>query len=216
MLTISVAGAVGSYYGFNALLNNDTRSSYILPFYGQVNVAASLGTETMLYIGIVNGIICGLLGGANAQILLLILEVKAWTARRSSAAIYVWCLVCSVLFVTLASNLSPGDSYAATVYGNGDAEVKQALNGNTYCGPNKGGNYVGPWYGLAKATATMLTYLSGICGGVFAPTFSAGGEIRRGAMRHDELKTFALGTATIIIPLSRGWSEATAIHRLLV
>lgn len=175
MLTISVAGSVGAYYGFNALLesgSSGTLRNYALPFYGSVTVTGDLFAGNMLYISIVNGVTLGLLGGLNAQALLLLLEVKSWTSRKSPHLAYAWAIACGVLFVSLASNASTGDTYAASLFGNGDSAVVQALSSNNYCQTTKTEGYISAWFGIAKATATLLTYLSGTCGGIFAPTFS--------------------------------------------
>ncbi|GMI04748.1 hypothetical protein TrRE_jg5995, partial [Triparma retinervis] len=178
MLTISVAGAVGAYYGFNALLDSSSGvlSNYALPFYGSVTVTGSeLFAGNMLYISVVNGVALGLLGGLNAQALLLLLEVKSWTSRKSPHLAYAWAVACGVLFVSLASNAGTGGTHAATLFGNGDAAVVQALNANNYCPGTSArtAGYIPAWFGVAKAAATLLTYLSGACGGIFAPTFSA-------------------------------------------
>ncbi|MFZ2540450.1 MAG: chloride channel protein [Gallionella sp.] len=69
--------------------------------------------------------------------------------------------VCGLILVLVG--LASGN----TTYGSGYIEAKTLLDGNAALPES---------YGLLKMTATLVSYLSGIPGGILAPTLSAGAE----------------------------------------
>ena len=198
-LAISVVSSMLAVFGMNTLLDPNYEN---LSFYGDVigegarvceckgigrrniaalcrfapraprlaaNTATSLAdfatTGELFYVSITTGLLGGLLGGLNAQALLFLLELKAWTTRRSAWASYVWCLVSAAV---LGGLLMATDGL---VSGEGTSEVVEVLApSGTYC--EKG--TIPAHFGFTKIFGTLLTYLAGVCGGVFAPSLSAG------------------------------------------
>ena len=184
-LGTAVVSSMLTVFGLNTIIDSNYEN---LTFYGTVTDFAT--TSELFYVSVITGIIGGFLGGLNAQVLLWLLEIKAWTTRRFYTASYFWCLFCS--FSLAALHVNTGGITA----GEGTEHVISIFaSEGTYC---EGGD-VERYFGVAKTFGTLLTYLAGICGGVFAPSLSAGagfgqilycelfkgkiGEIGRGAKR---------------------------------
>lgn len=159
-LALSVVSSMLTVFGLNTIINTNYEN---LTFYGTVTDFAT--TSELFYVSIISGLAGGFLGGVNAQILLWMLEIKAFTTRRFSTATYVWCILCSLALAALHV------SFNGITAGEGTEHVISILSSEgAYC---NGGDV--KWYFfLAKMLGTLLTYLAGICGGVFAPSLSAG------------------------------------------
>ena len=162
-LAISAVSSMLAVFGGNTLLDPNYEN---LSFYGDVTDFATTGE--LFYVSIITGLLGGLLGGLNAQALLFLLELKAWTTRRSAWSSYLWCLVSAALLggLLMATN--------GLVSGEGTTEVVEVLApSGTYC---ENGT-IPAHFGFTKILGTLLTYLTGVCGGVFAPSLSAGASL---------------------------------------
>ena len=109
---------------------------------------------------IICGLTGGLLGGAFSRTLIevnkgLTGRIGAWMRQNPVA----FAAVCGLILALI------GLASDNTTYGSGYGEAKSLLNGSTTLPES---------YGLLKMTATIVSYISGIPGGIMAPTLSAG------------------------------------------
>lgn len=129
-------------------------------YYGSVPAEADL---SLLWLAvIVCGILGGLLGGGFSQLLIVAgKRVRPYAAKYPYRLAFVCGLTVAVLGV-----VSSGQ-----VYGTGYVEAQQIVSctGNDTCT-----NDVGWMYPIYKLAATTATYLSGIPGGIFAPSLASG------------------------------------------
>ncbi len=106
------------------------------------------------------GVVGGLLGGSFSRVLILL--SRGWPGRlgRLMRAHPLWTAgVCGLLLALL------GIASGGTVYGTGYHEAKAILEGQ---------GETSFAYGLLKLIATLLSYASGIPGGIFAPSLAVG------------------------------------------
>jgi len=166
---VSVVSATMSVFLMSYLIDKDYED---LTYYGFV-YSHSTVTE-LLTCSFGSGLFGGFLGGVNCTLLILGLKFKALTKRRSASAGYAWAVFGGLSLAGIGW-LTDGK-----VYGEGTLYVQQVLTTDVYCATNEtdGGDYEHPSqiseYGAMKMLATTVTYLSGVCGGIFAPSFSAG------------------------------------------
>jgi H+/Cl- antiporter ClcA len=124
------------------------------------HTSATLDLKSGWFVPLVCGAVGGLLGGIFSRILIALgkgLPGRAGrflTSRPLTAA-----AVCGILLALL------GIASGSTIYGTGYYEAKQILEGHTTLPAG---------YGLMKIMATIISYASGIPGGIFAPTLAAG------------------------------------------
>jgi H+/Cl- antiporter ClcA len=126
-------------------------------------------TETLLTLSngwlpiLACGLICGIAGGMFARILILFStglpgEFGRWIGRHP-----IWFGgICGVLLAAL------GLISGGTTFGTGYEQTKVLLNGS-------GG--IGAAFGGLKLVATVISYVSGIPGGIFAPSLATGAGI---------------------------------------
>ena len=119
--------------------------------------SATIDISSCWYIILIVAVLGGLLGGVFSWLLVflsgkLVSFVKRYPLRIAGG------LGFSVALLGLVSH--------GETYGSGYETAKHLLSGDHYV--------VAYLYGLYKMLATLLTYLSGIPGGIFAPSLSAG------------------------------------------
>jgi len=146
LMTVIIAGIVSL-----ALLGNYS-------YFGHTSISLHFGN--VWEVVVVCGILGGLLGGVFSRILIEINKglwghIGVWIRTKPIA----FAALCG--FVLALIGLASGDS----IYGSGYSQAKSLIDGNTYLPES---------YGFFKMLATIVSYISGIPGGVMAPTLSAG------------------------------------------
>jgi H+/Cl- antiporter ClcA len=130
-------------------------------YFGHTSESMGFGKEW--YVVIFCGIVGGLLGGVFSRTLI---EVNKGLRGRIGEWIHdypvAFAAVCGLLLVLVG--LASGNN----TYGSGYVEAKTLVDGNSTL-PSS--------YGLLKMIATAISYVSGIPGGIMAPTLSAGAGI---------------------------------------
>ncbi len=146
LMTVIIAGITSL-----ALLGN-------YAYFGHTSETLAFGNEWKVVV--LCGIFGGLLGGAFSRALI---EVNKGLAGRIGpwmrARPVVFAAVCG--FVLALIGLASGNS----TYGSGYAEAKSLLDGNATLPEG---------YGLLKMMATVVSYVSGVPGGIMAPALSTG------------------------------------------
>ena len=127
-------------------------------YFGHTSESMGFGKEW--YVVVFCGIAGGLLGGAFSRTLI---EVNKGLKGRMGDWIHenpiAFAAVCGLLLVLVG--LISGNN----TYGSGYSEAKTLVDGNSILPES---------YGLLKMIATVISYISGIPGGIMAPTLSAG------------------------------------------
>lgn len=146
LMTVIIAGITSL-----ALLGN-------YAYFGHTSETLAFGKEWDVVI--ICGITGGLLGGAFSRFLIevnkgLIGRMGAWMRAKPIA----FAAACG--FTLALIGLASGN----TTYGSGYGEAKLLFDGNAPLPES---------YGLLKMMATIVSYVSGIPGGIMAPTLSAG------------------------------------------
>jgi len=146
LMTVIIAGITSL-----ALLGN-------YAYFGHTNETLAFGSEWNVVI--LCGISGGLLGGAFSRALI---EVNKGLAGRLGEWIRAkpieFAAACGLILALVG--LASGNN----TYGSGYSEAKSLVDGNAALPES---------YGILKMTATLVSYLSGIPGGIMAPTLSAG------------------------------------------
>jgi H+/Cl- antiporter ClcA len=146
LMTVIIAGITSL-----ALLGNYS-------YFGHTSQSLAFGSEWGVVV--VCGIAGGLLGGVFSRTLIevnkgLTGRIGAWMRARPIA----FAALCGLLLALVG--LASGN----TTYGSGYSEAKSLIDGSTVLPES---------YGLLKMAATAISYVSGIPGGLMAPTLSAG------------------------------------------
>lgn len=130
-------------------------------YFGQLQ-AAEVGVAVLLPVAL-SGVVCGLIGGQFSRMMLWPQQHahhSIWRWRRQHP---VWFAGACGLAVALIGFLSSGISY-----GSGYAITASAVAGET----------VLPWYApISRFLATLVSYFSGIPGGIFAPSLAVGAAV---------------------------------------
>ncbi len=146
---IVLAGVVAQHF-----LGNDN-------YFGRVVVFGE--SAELFYAILVCAAATGLAGGLFARMLLI--SVTGWHGRLADFRVahpYAFVALCGLLLAAL------GLTSGGITWGSGFSETKDLLTGLTEM----------PWYfGPAKFVATVLSYLSGLPGGIFAPSLAIGAGI---------------------------------------
>jgi len=146
LMTVIIAGITSL-----ALLGNYS-------YFGHTSASLAFGSEWSVVV--ICGIAGGLLGGAFSRALIEVNKglsgrMGAWMRAKPIA----FAAVCGLILALVG--LASGN----TTYGSGYSEAKSLLDGNAALPES---------FGLLKMTATVVSYISGIPGGIMAPTLSAG------------------------------------------
>jgi H+/Cl- antiporter ClcA len=146
LMTVIIAGVTSL-----ALLGNYS-------YFGHTSESLAFGRNWSVVV--ICGVAGGLLGGAFSRSLI---EVNKGLAGRLGS----WSRSRPVAFATACGLLVAlvGLASGNNTYGSGYSEAKSLLDGNSALPES---------YGLLKMTATILSYVSGIPGGIMAPSLSAG------------------------------------------
>lgn len=147
--TVIIAGATSL-----ALKGNYT-------YFGKMSLA--LGEPVALITMLICAIICGILGGAFAKIVLLLSprkNNKVACFRKKHSVLFAF--ICGFI-IALIGLLS-----AQTSYGTGYLEAKTLLQGE---------GDLPMFYGVYKLLSLLFSYISGIPGGIFAPCLAVGAGI---------------------------------------
>ncbi len=146
LMTVIIAGITSL-----ALLGN-------YAYFGHTSETLAFGSQWGVVV--ICGIAGGLLGGTFSRSLI---EVNKGIAGRMGtwmkARPVAFAAVCGLILALVG--LASGN----TTYGSGYSEAKSLLDGSAALPES---------YGLLKMTATVVSYISGIPGGIMAPTLSAG------------------------------------------
>jgi H+/Cl- antiporter ClcA len=127
-------------------------------YFGHTSASLSFGSEWGVVI--ICGIAGGVLGGTFSRILIEVnkgLSGKIGDLIKLNPVTFAALCGLALALVGLASG--------NTTYGSGYIEAKSLINGSAALPES---------YGLLKMVATIVSYLSGIPGGIMAPTLSAG------------------------------------------
>ena len=135
------------------------------------------------------GALCGLLGGAFSRLILWPQARPAFILWRWRAAHPVWfaggCGLVVALLGLIGGGLSFGSGYGITA---------QVVSGQATL----------PWYApITRFLATLVTYHTGIPGGIFAPALAVGA-----AVGFDASSLFSLGTVPVITLCMTGFLAA--------
>ena len=146
LMTVIIAGIVSL-----AMLGNYS-------YFGHTAETLEWGREWNVVL--ICGIIGGLLGGVFSRVLIevnkgLVGTIGDWIRAKPVA----FAAVCGLILALVG--LASGNN----TYGSGYSEAKSLLDGNAELPES---------YGLLKMVATIVSYISGIPGGIMAPTLSAG------------------------------------------
>lgn len=159
-------------------------------YFGHTTESLAFGKEWSAVV--ICGIAGGLLGGAFSRMLIEVNKgisgrMGAWMRAKPVA----FAAVCGLILALVG--LASGNA----TYGSGYAEAKSLLDGSTTLPES---------FGLLKMTATLVSYISGMPGGIMAPTLSAGAGL--GAdLAH--FFTSAPAGATIILGMVAYFSGVT-------
>lgn len=130
-------------------------------YFGNIKVAPQ---NLMLAIPVLlGGVVCGLLGGLFSYLMLL-------PQNKSNMAIWVWRRQHPVAFAGACGLLVATIGWAGggLSFGSGYAITSQAVSGEITL----------PWHApITRYLATLVSYYSGIPGGIFAPALAVGGAL---------------------------------------
>ncbi|HAU29847.1 MAG TPA: chloride channel protein [Rhodospirillaceae bacterium] len=131
-------------------------------YFGQYEVAFSFGMATAILV-LSAGVFGGLMGGIFSRILIQAgRKLPGFLQPFRSGKPVLFAMACGVLLAVFA--LLSGN----TTLGTGYEEARMMLEGH---------DGFSPFYGLLKMLATIVSYLSGIPGGIFAPSLAVGAGI---------------------------------------
>ena len=148
-------------------------------YFGHSSVTLDLGKGWLAIV--LCGVAGGVLGGLFSRILIATsngLPGKLGILMKKNPVAFA--ALCGVVLAIL------GIASGSTIYGTGYAEARGILNGTQ----------VTVGYGFFKMAATLVSYLSGIPGGIFSPSISVGAGL--GALIATVLPNVPLSAVTIL------------------
>ncbi len=148
------------------------------------HTAASLDLPAGLPAVLACGLVGGFLGGAFSRLLLILSSANArWVMAWQHERPVVFAALCGLVLAILGV-LSGG-----LIFGTGYEETRALLAGEVQSNG----------FGVAKLAATLVSYLSGIPGGIFAPSLAVGA-----GLGHDLARFFPDQPAAAILLLAMG------------
>ncbi|HUB48308.1 MAG TPA: chloride channel protein [Acetobacteraceae bacterium] len=127
-------------------------------YFGTVSAVMPWGTTWAALLPI--GIVGGLLGGAFARVLIIpVAKFPRWLAWVVERQPIGFAMLCGLILATVG-HLSGGLAFCSSY-----AQARGALHGTLLLPPS---------FPLLKWAATVISYMSGIPGGIFAPSLSVG------------------------------------------
>lgn len=152
--------------------------------------AVTLGSDPRTWSAIAAiGVVGGLAGGLFSWMLIVASRgLPGWLGRVARARPIAFAAACGLVLAVI------GLASGSTTYGTGYAETRSILQGT---------GEVPASFGLLKLLATLVSYLSGIPGGIFAPSLAVGAGIGANLA---ELITFVPAGAVVILAMAAYFS----------
>ena len=149
-------------------------------FYGRVDYDRLLPLEflapgpwvAVLIIGVAGGV----LGGLFAKVLLLVVPHVSRAIRKNflPVALVIGLLSAVLAWASEGTTLGTGYDQARALILQDSPQYLATLSNEDVASLEETRGNIGPWYALQRAGATLLVLLTGIPGGLFDPSFSAG------------------------------------------
>lgn len=149
-------------------------------FYGRVDYDRLLPLEYLTpgpWVAVlVIGVGGGALGGLFAKVLLLVVPHVSRAIRRNflPVAIVIGLLSAGLAWFSNGTTLGTGYDQARALILQDSPQYLATLSAEDVAAMAETREKIGPWYAVQRAAATMLVLLTGIPGGLFDPSFSAG------------------------------------------
>ncbi len=146
--------------------------------------AASLDLPAGLPAVLACGLVGGLVGGLFSRLLLWLGQenARAWSSWQHARPVW-FAALCGLALATV------GAASGGLVFGTGYEETRALLAGDAESAG----------FGVAKLAATLISYLSGIPGGIFAPSLAVGA-----GLGHDLARLFPAQPAGALLLLGMG------------
>lgn len=157
-------------------------------YFGYSTATIDWGEQWLSILGL--AVCAGLLGGIYGRLMLMVVSSNVGIGRIRAKYPYWFAAFCGVLLSLMAWALG------AEVLGAGYQETKLALQGD---------EELSPAYWLTKLTATLISFASGVPGGVFAPTLSIGagfGHFFAGLVDHEAAPFMLLAMVGVLAALT--------------
>lgn len=122
------------------------------------------------------GFVGGALGGCFAKVLLFVVPHVSRAIRRNflPVAIVIGLLSAGLAWFSNGTTLGTGYDQARALILQDSPQYLATLSAEDVAAMAETREKIGPWYAVQRAAATMLVLLTGIPGGLFDPSFSAG------------------------------------------
>ncbi|MCQ8896879.1 chloride channel protein [Limnobacter humi] len=153
-------------------------------YFGYSNATIDWGEEWLTILAL--AVFCGVIGGLYGRAMLIVVNKNTAVGRFRSQHPYWFATICGGLLSLMAYFIG------AEVLGAGYHETKLALQDD---------EALPAGYFATKMVATLISYASGVPGGVFAPTLSIGagvGQFFAGLVNHDAAPLMLLAMVGVL------------------